>query len=112
MLSWEQQKHHYHQFLVGLMDQPREEYPLMQFTGLKDAKGIDIYEGDILGRFTKGGKRKIYGAVEWIHEGGSIYDDEQRGYVASPVGFEMPEHYEKCEVVGNIYENPELLTNK
>jgi len=70
---------------------------LMQYTGLKDKKGKEIYEGDIV-------KGKFMYKVEWYHLG--------RWYVIplSNRGFcHTPDIWNEYEVIGNIYENPELL---
>ena len=67
-----------------------------QFTGLHDKNGKEIYEGDIV---TDGvGKYKI------------IYDLKLAGYQPYCIFRDDPENY--CEVIGNIYENPELLEKK
>ena len=65
-----------------------------QFTGLHDKNGKEIYEGDIV---TDGvGKYKI------------IYDLKLAGYQPYCIFRDEPENY--CEVIGNIYENPELIS--
>ena len=67
---------------------------LMQFTGLHDKNGKEIYEGDIV---TDGvGKYKI------------VYDLKLAGYQPYCIFRDDPENY--CEVIGNIYENPELIS--
>lgn len=73
-------------------------YHLMQFTGLKDKNGADIYEGDILKwdvREYNGEYVEQFERVEWDY---SLFDSRERGW------------RERCEVVGNIHQNPELLS--
>ena len=70
---------------------------LMQYTGLKDKNGIDIYEGDI----AKYGMLYTNYEVRYFRNSfvmWSIYGDYSRGYLSDDV-----------EIIGNIYENPELL---
>jgi uncharacterized phage protein (TIGR01671 family) len=71
-----------------------ENCELMQFTGLRDKHGAEIYEGDIV--------RCIDGYNATV-----VYD-EQHG-LFSPFGDgEGAEWGKGVEVIGNIYENPEL----
>ncbi len=80
---------------------PRHEnIVLMQFTGLKDKNGKEIYEGDILLDDTEG---ETYDCVEWNSFNGG-FDTK---YWYSPR--ELVENAESHEIIGNIYENPELL---
>ena len=85
----------------------REEVPLMQFTGLKDKNGKDIYEGDILRHATPWNRERPFyvDTVEWK----DIDCDNMEAHtrlVELGVGFAKP--YDG-EVIGNIYEHPELL---
>lgn len=91
-----------------------EEY-LMQSTGLKDKNGQEIFEGDIIKR--DGIKRpEVIRFGEWI-------DVDSLGYKEQYIGFYFESEHEGQEwlhsvepqfnhlykVIGNIYENPELL---
>ncbi len=97
-----------------------DQFDLMQFTGLHDKNGKEIYEGDIC--------RMVYeedeggGAVSLHKVRGKVYFDPHWG-----VKFDCRNHtqrtadthwsdsesavrdYRNVEIIGNIYENPELL---
>ena len=75
-----------------------------QFTGLKDAKGKDIYEGDIL----KDSDGQIY--LVWYSEDYTSYMVEilnpENNMIDNFCGY-----YKSCslEIIGNKFDNPELL---
>lgn len=86
----------------GDMLEDTERFNVMQYTGLKDKDGKEIYEGDIV-------HFKTLRSKEYIGEVKS-YEDAASFFVVAK------EHYMEClddvydlEVLGNIYENKELL---
>lgn len=86
----------------------RDEIELMQYTGLKDKNGVEIYEGDILsevGHYVNSDK-KMYMEVNWQKN----HSAWMRGKYTRMTPKNI-QHY-NSEVIGNIYENPELLNNK
>ena len=79
-----------------------DEIKLTQYTGLKDMKGKEIYEGDIL--FESFGE-KYYKVV---FENGSFRAEFEGDFEEH--SFDLIDVVAQgCEVVGNIYENSELM---
>ena len=92
---------------IAFDEVPASDFILMQSTGLKDKNGKEIYEGDIVVAMSQGVKalgkvkRRIDGYwlmyPAWQHgEFWHIVENVDTGETA-------------VEVIGNIYENPELL---
>ncbi len=85
-----------------------EDAILMQYTGLKDKNGKEIYEGDIL-------KHSEYGSCEVVNKfGGFGIEAKTSSWISS--GFHSfstrSADYEHCEVIGNIYEDGHLLGDR
>ncbi len=79
--------------------------PLMQYTGLKDGNGKDIYEGDHMGGYPHGDI-----IVTWDSDHacfGCVSSDWREDY--GLLSNTLMDCDGKLEVIGNIYENPELI---
>ena len=80
---------------------------IMQSTGLKDKNGQEIFEGDIL---DYNGRKAL---VRWHGSYASfIYRFADELQKRNPEWKPLYLAYMKCEIIGNIYENPELLEDK
>lgn len=92
----------------------KDDYTLMQYTGLKDKNGKEIYEGDVLDLYLDCDTGAYYAKaiVTWNNEVGAWFIKWVKAYNGSlEMLTEDFEDVESREVIGNIYENPEL-TNK
>jgi len=113
------------EYVTRLFYSNREDYILLQFTGLYDKNGNEIYDGDIVEHEFKG--EKIVKQVEWV--GGAYikestddqrdddYDGNYGQHFYHITGFllkdikagKLSPFWLQCEIIGNKFENPELI---
>lgn len=88
---------------MHLLANQKPSYQIMQFTGLKDINGKDIYEGDII-------KSTSFGLVYKVD-----WDTSAATFLLQLLGAPIMDYEgmdafgDEIEVIGNIHENPELL---
>lgn len=100
-----------------------DRYSIEQFTGLKDKDGTDIYVGDILnmdGHYYLEDDNDWYprvmtGKVVFLPSKGTClrspaWVDCLESDMKGKLYYDMPISAYKCTIIGNIHENPELLS--
>lgn len=99
MRGWDDlQKLHIH----TLFKMSRPEVILMQYTGLKDKKGVEIYEGDIVEITFEDG----------VKDNMQVVFDKARFYMKGCGFWSFGGSDTTLQVIGNIYESPDLMERK
>lgn len=79
---------------------------VMQYTGLRDKNGKEIYEGDIV-KMPWG----FAGDFQTREFPAEVVFDEGEFLLKAPISYLMPDGiwYNSAEIIGNIHENPEII---
>ena len=82
-----------------------EDIELLEYTGIKDVDGVEIYEGDIVEKefMEPWIEEKLIGTVEMIEGHWSVVNDKKK------IAEYLWDETDIDHVIGNIYENPNLL---
>lgn len=115
--------------LSEILSDEGTHYQLMQYTGLKDKNGVEIYEGDVLSNKginvgeVKFGSYKLQNQTKHDrqvnHLGWYVEKDENiesLDYLfynlQTDLSIKKREDQQWVKVIGNLYDNPDLLTKK
>lgn len=101
---------YFHEFMDINEQFKDDEYIFMQYTGLFDKRGVEIYEGDIV-------KIQIWENIDEENSTGTWYNGEIKyikdgfyiDFIAAQRIENLSYYNTRLEVIGNIYENEELL---
>ncbi|TXR66926.1 YopX family protein [Bacillus sp. AR18-7] len=112
MMSWERAKGLYKLDVLDDNEENNIFSSWMQYTGLKDINGTEIYVGDIVRIFVENDpEEKEY--ISKVYKLDGAFAIDMAGYDISTdvhcIGW-IPEDY-SLQVIGNIHSNPELVKN-
>ncbi len=79
---------------------------IMQYTGLKDKNGKEIYEGDLLQLITFEGDGEILAYPVEYEDG--CFGIRTNGEYLAELKYYIDMSFVEAEIIGNIYENPEF----
>ena len=88
-----------------------ENFDLMQYTGIKDINNVEIFEGDIVKLSKENSDFKEIGIVKFDENKASYVLETQDDDISYNISY-YNYHKVHYRVIGNIYENKELLEQK
>ncbi len=90
-----------------------EDVEIMQYTGLKDKNGKEIYEGDIIKcELSYRPFEKIIGKIIYDNKNSSFLLEVKQKNKDTPIFNISLFNIKNKEIISNIYENPKLLESK
>lgn len=88
-----------------------DRFVVQQWTGLKDSKGVDVYEGDIIERKTL--TKTENHSYNYCHCYEVIYSTDEASYILKYGSGDdfvyLSDFIDNLEIIGNIFENSKLL---
>lgn len=95
--------HIFHPLLENNFQPKKKDYIVLEWTGLVDANGRDIYEGDVIRHVNFKKYGESYSRLEVVRFSDGIFTP------FGSVNDDFCAHPQFMEVIGNVFENPELL---